>query len=229
MTDISSVKLSLVRDKCELLSENPLSNELFEHSRVPPENSFNCGQVYANEKLNVYVEHADATCLQYPSNSFDVYFGGLLIQEVTDPFSAIQEAFRVLLKGGRAGFTIYDTQEMNNEFDWILIKAIENITGERTHIKYTDQHTKMNVTQLKTYLVRAGFKNILFWTQFVPYNFFTKQDFSEYLERGHPSELLNNQQKLVREEAIRIFEATLRAKQTPFGMNTLCIVASKPL
>lgn len=78
MTDISRVRLGLVKEKCELLSKNPLSNSLFEHSKLP-EKPFCCEDFYHNEKLNVVVQHADAMSLPFSNGTFDLYFGGLLV------------------------------------------------------------------------------------------------------------------------------------------------------
>lgn len=62
---------------------------------------------YVSKKLNIVIEIADATQLQYPSNMFDSYYGGLLLDEVKEPFYIVLEAYRVLKKGGRVGFTIF--------------------------------------------------------------------------------------------------------------------------
>lgn len=93
-------------------------------------------QPYYNSDINAFVEHADATDLPYKNEVFDIYFGGILIQELKDPLAAIKEAYRVLKKGGRAGFTVPDPEKNNSDFDEIMSRAIEKVTGASTKFNY---------------------------------------------------------------------------------------------
>jgi len=125
LTDISRVKLRVVAKKCETIENTPLSRHIYDYNYIPTnEEVKEAKEPYFNKFLNVFVERADACNLPYESSIFDIYFGGMLLQEVNNPFSAIKEAFRVLKKGGRAGFTIPDSMGADNEFDLILAQAV---------------------------------------------------------------------------------------------------------
>ncbi|KAL4465236.1 hypothetical protein ABPG74_001950 [Tetrahymena malaccensis] len=250
LTDISKVKLSVIKHKLKLLEINPLSTELYDYSFVPnmeedwqeqdklhtncikSDGQEHCDNIqeqvkssglYFNKGLNVFAERADATKLFYANSVFDIYFGGMLINEVKDPFSAIKEAYRVLKKGGRVGFTIWDSESNNSDFDEIMSKAIYKVTGARTEFKYIDQDEILSVKEYKLMMERAGFKNILIWSQFIPYNFFTKEDYENHLDKDK----INDQNIQIKNEALIIFEEKLRRENSPFGMNILCIVAQK--
>lgn len=54
---------------------------------------------------------------------FDSYYGGLLLDEVQEPFSIVLEAYRVLKKGGRVGFTIFSEKD---EKEYEVYKIINN-------------------------------------------------------------------------------------------------------
>lgn len=60
---------------------------------------------------DVQFEQADAEALPFKSESFDAVVNGFGMCHVPNPDVALREAFRVLKRGGRVAFTVWDTPE----------------------------------------------------------------------------------------------------------------------
>jgi SAM-dependent methyltransferase len=56
-------------------------------------------------------EQADAQALGFPEDTFDAVVCGFGICHLPDPDRALREAFRVLKRGGRVAFTVWDVPE----------------------------------------------------------------------------------------------------------------------
>lgn len=59
----------------------------------------------------VRFEQADAEALPFDSESFDAVVNGFGMCHVSNPDIALREAFRVLKRGGRVAFSVWDTPE----------------------------------------------------------------------------------------------------------------------
>ena len=110
----------------------------------------------------------DAMALPFPDNSFDVYTISFGIRNVTRPQQALNEAFRVLRRGGR--LMVLEFSQLPNDglqklYDLYSFNVIPNmgkmIVGDKESYEYLVQSIR-NFPDQETFLDmirRAGFEN----------------------------------------------------------------------
>lgn len=69
---------------------------------------------------NIKFQESDAEQLEFTSESFHAYTMNFGILHLEQPEKALQEASRVLLPGGRAGFTVWCTPDLARGFGCVL-------------------------------------------------------------------------------------------------------------
>lgn len=114
---------------------------------------------------------ADALCLPFPDETFDVVVSGFLMRNVTEVPLALAEQFRVLKPGGR--IVILDSTPPRRTllwpFIWLYLHAVipllgRLVTGLGEAYRYLPESTErfLSVEQLAGCLQAAGFKQIGF-------------------------------------------------------------------
>jgi len=79
---------------------------------------------------NVEFLTMDAEKLEFPSDNFDVVVSCFGFQIVTKPEAAAREAYRVLRRGGRAGFTVWSKGERAPAIDVLVAPMLEHATPD---------------------------------------------------------------------------------------------------
>jgi ubiquinone/menaquinone biosynthesis C-methylase UbiE len=79
---------------------------------------------------NVEFVTMDAEKLEFPAESFDAVVSCFGFQIVTQPEAAAKEAFRVLKRGGRAGFTVWSRGDKAPAIDVLIGPMLEHATPD---------------------------------------------------------------------------------------------------
>jgi len=163
------------------------------------------------------------------SNSTDIYIASLSLHIVTNPERMIAEAYRVLRTGGKAIMSVWGAKEGSTRFTIVSdVIAREGITTleSRSNFHLNNKDSTINLFE------KAGFKNVIGWTEFVPQKRIEedllKQQITESMRHG----LMATPEHLHRLEelskvAIDEFLKLLNEEKIPIGFNTLIISAEK--
>jgi SAM-dependent methyltransferase len=74
----------------------------------------------------VTFRRSEAERLPFPDASFDAVVGNFLINHLAAPEAAVAEAWRVLKRGGRAAFTVWDSPDQAR-FMGVLLEAVATV------------------------------------------------------------------------------------------------------
>ena len=93
--------------------------------------------------------------MMFEDEQFDVIVSNLCLQLVCSPENMISEAFRVLKKGGNAGFSVWGKKEYSKHFHAIeeIFKKYGILTSGRSPYKISE-----NIDELKRLFEQNGFK-----------------------------------------------------------------------
>ncbi|KAL4487248.1 hypothetical protein ABPG72_017967, partial [Tetrahymena utriculariae] len=150
------------------------------------------------EKYNLKVEKANGEQLQYSDNTFDCYIANLCLQITTNPEKMVAEAFRVLQKGGVAGFTVWGDKASSYFFNIVpevLAKYGIQPPTTRTMFHLNDREKLIKM------LEDAGFTNVICWNQFSPFHHQTEDEFNTLLNYPRLRSLCYGRRKIVRSQA----------------------------
>ena len=197
-------------DNSLFLSEKKVWNENFPNSKV----SF---KLLNNENL-----------VGLENESLDVVFSNLSLHLVENPVNMLNEAYRVLRKGGKAGFTVWGRRENSNVFTTIPMVLRKNgveLPKERSNFHLENREAL--ITMAKT----AGFKDILCWYQFFAFNMDKEEDFENLLETKGIKKMMESfsQEKRdkIRKEIIESFMKNLKENNEPVGLEALFVIGWK--
>jgi len=226
-TDISKNMLNLSMSRMEYIETDFKGNlQFFDEFAFNEKEKTNYKNYFPNNKTSFYLMNNEV--LEFKDESFDICFSNLSLMIVENPEKMISESFRVLKKGGKAGFTVWGNQEKSLFFSLpkkIVQKYKINLPNDRGCFHLNDR--KLLITMFEN----AGFKNILCWSQFFAYNFQTEEDFNLHLDtKGIKKsfDLIPNEEerKKIRKEVLDEFMGFIQ-KGEPVGLDIFFIIGEK--
>ncbi|KAM3141695.1 hypothetical protein pb186bvf_006300 [Paramecium bursaria] len=164
---------------------------------------------------------------QFQSDFFDTYFSNFVFNWIENPKLAYQEAFRVLKNGGRFGITVWGKKENCSSitFQQDALLELGLLKPEQAYSNFVEDK-QIIIDQAK----QAGFKNILCWSQFVPFDYFSVE---QILKNGSRvfRDIISQQdeqtQKKIGELLQKKFDEQLVQKGEPFGLESLFLIGQK--
>ena len=160
---------------------------------------------------------------------FDICFSSLSLMIVENYEKMISESFRVTKKGGKVGFTVWASKEKSLMFT-LPTRIIEKHgyfgVYDRSSFHLNDRKMLINLFE------KAGFKNILCWSQYFAYNFHTEEDFNFHLETIGIKKFFNcipneDERKKIRKEVLDEY-LNIVSKGETVGLDIYFITSEKP-
>ena len=183
------------------------------------------------EKINVEVLSQNAENLEsFETGSIDVYFSSICMMLVGNPQKMVEEAFRVLSSGGRAGISVWGSKEHSEFFS--IPSDVQKEFGVYKEPGY-DIWALGDRDALIGRFEAIGFRNVICWEEYVPFLFF-EQDGSlesfvqQYLGFGLRGRLEPELAEKILDEIYKRLAGYLRNEKRSFGLSNLWIVAEKP-
>eukprot|EP00475_Leptophrys_vorax_P045839 TRINITY_DN9666_c0_g1_i1.p2 TRINITY_DN9666_c0_g1~~TRINITY_DN9666_c0_g1_i1.p2 ORF type:complete len:289 (+),score=85.97 TRINITY_DN9666_c0_g1_i1:70-936(+) len=179
------------------------------------------------------IKQVDAQNLPFREASIDRILANLSLHIVPDPDKMLSEAFRALIPGGYAAFSVWGRKE--NSFMFTLIPiACKNLGLSFPASNVRSQfHMGGSLGELRQQVLKAGFSRVICWHQQLLFESFDSEFIVEFLTGKHMSNkkvLEENfspeQQQAIIAEALRIVES--RCEQGhPFGFEAAMVLAKK--
>ena len=140
----------------------------------------------------------------------------------------LSEAYRVVRKGGKVGFTVWGRKE-NSSFFTVVPKVLRKhgveLPNERSNFHLGEREKLMNMMK------DAGFKNVLCWYQFFGFNFQKEEEFIRILEAPGNKKLFDKvpeeKRNEMKKEAMDEFMKYLQINQEPVGLEALIVIGWK--
>jgi SAM-dependent methyltransferase len=157
----------------------------------------------------IYSVVANNEKLPFEDSSFDRYISSMSLMIVENPNSMLKEAYRVLEKGGLAGFSVWGRPENCTSFT-ILPEAWSNC-GLNAANPMADAHSFCDMDKMKQHLEEAGFTDVKMFYSPATIVFEDKEDLLDFhMQNPGIAEvfkpLSQQQQKEIKEEYFRLYE-----------------------
>ncbi|CDW78817.1 UNKNOWN [Stylonychia lemnae] len=120
---------------------------------------------------------ANNESLPFKDDTFDCYLANLSLMLVDNHKNQLSEALRVCKKGTRFAFTVWGSEEKNNNFKILNMLIDKFKIGPAEKPVKTNFHISQNKEAVRQEMIEMGFSNIKMWFQ--PMNF-PYQNFEEY-------------------------------------------------
>lgn len=162
------------------------------------------------------------------NETFDIVFSNLSLHLVTHPEKMLDEAFRVVKKGGKVGFSVWGGKEKSKFFTtvpMVLKKYGVELPNDRSNFHLNEREKVMKM------MTEAGFKNVLCWYQFFPFNFDEEGEYEKILEGKMNKMLIDSindeeKRKEARKEILEEFMKPIRNCE-PVGLEALIVIGRK--
>jgi len=166
--------------------------------------------------------------IPFDKDSFDRIYANYVLHLVPDPDKAIQEIYRVLQPGGRAGFTVWGRPENSPKFTIDYESKIES--GITT--QFPQGFSLHDKEALKERFLKAGFSKVFAWYSVEPTQIFSPKEYETVFITGTPanrklfSTLPPETVQKYKEKVAEKVEAVLKSG-TPITTEVLFVVAFK--
>ena len=185
------------------------------------------------QKLND-IEHSfkngNAEDLKEVANdSVDAYIASLVIHLTPDPNKLLQEALRVLKKGGRIGFTVLGKSQNSSIFD-IALSAIRSngidIPSKSSGgLPLDDRESCIKIAQ------DNGLKVEFCWSETLTYDVFDEKGLIKVLGQPRIAKILSDASAELRKKILDDINKTfydLKSKYIPLQAEVFYLIAKKP-
>lgn len=226
-SDISESLLALASKRMELIEQDFNGNlQFWDKTCFEPSDSKKFIEHFP--KSNVSFRLLDnENLVGIPNNTFDAVFSNLSLHLVENPEKMLNETFRVLKPGGRAGFSVWGRKE-NSKFFTIVPNVMEKhglvMTADRSNFHLGDRDKLISMVKA------CGFYDIISWYQFSAFGFTKKEEFEKILFSKGNEEILKlvpkEKKKQIEKEIIEEFLTHIRNNE-PLGLDTLFVVGLK--
>ncbi|KRX10807.1 hypothetical protein PPERSA_00977 [Pseudocohnilembus persalinus] len=227
LTDLSSQFLAISQKRLEVFQSNPFGNLYdFEIKKIQPFQ----GEKKEFKDFNLILEKVNSEKLPYKDNQFDAYISSLCLQLTTNPQNMINEAYRVLQKEGIASFSVWGDRKIS----YIFTVAVQILKEEKIKIPEARSNFHLGKKEkLNKMLEEAGFQECIFWNQFMPWNWVTRESevdsllgdkiIQQLLELIENQEQKQNIMKKIKQRYLQIIKNDHQA----IGLDTLAVIARK--
>ncbi|KAL4479121.1 hypothetical protein ABPG72_008951 [Tetrahymena utriculariae] len=173
-------------------------------------------QVNNYENFNLTIQKANAEQLPFEQESFDCLIGNLCLHITPDPVKMLSESYRVLQKGGVAGFSVWGDDK--GLYYYTLIPTVLKEMGQfvqqgRSYFHLNDRESLIKMME------SSGFTNIICWNQFTPFHYITEEEMKKVLGTYYSEEITK--------KVIEKFNEQIKINKKPFGLDALMIIGTK--
>lgn len=160
-----------------------------------------------------------------PSDSTDLYFGGLFLHLVNSPDKVLSEAFRVLKKGGRLGLSVFGDQDKS-----LFFTLFDKVVEKHGHIEFRSKFHLNSEVKLREMLNKAGFVEPRFLRQDISFSIERAEDALNYFSTPANQAILKKFSPEVVESMKKELQDTYAKilKERFIGVQTLIFTAKKP-
>ncbi|EAR95123.1 UbiE/COQ5 methyltransferase (macronuclear) [Tetrahymena thermophila SB210] len=184
-------------------------------------------QQVSQNLYNLTIQKANGEALQYQDDTFDCYISNLCLQLTSNPELMIKESYRVLQKGGSAGFSVWGEKD-KSLFYTILPSVLSQFGYQEPPIR-SNFHLN-NREKLIEMMQNAGFKNVICWNQFAPFHHTTEQEINNFLNFPNNLQAIEstgeNKEK-VKQAIYQKLKEHIMEKNLPLGLDGLLVIGTK--
>lgn len=178
----------------------------------------------ANNGIDIRAGNCEDLSHLYDDHTVDVFIGGLFVHLVPNPQIILQEAFRILKKGGRIGFSVFGAEENS-----LYFTLFDELIAKETKVEFKSKFHLNDTTKLTEMLIKTGFKHPRFMRQDLSFGIRDPSEADEHFTMPANQAILSKFSQEGKEE----LKGELRNKfkttlDTSFiGIQTLLVTATK--
>jgi len=185
---------------------------------------------YDKELISHEFKVADAQDLSFiDKETIDLYLAPLCMHLVPDPEQMLKEAFRVMKKGGKCGFSV-----MGREVNCTFFKCFGNgmkAVGFQSPVKRSLHYLGERETLIEL-IKSAGFEVDFCWHADTPFDYFSFEEYMTYTNMFRVGKAFQTLSESQKEEMMKLvkedFDTNFKGKHIPLQLESTLLVARKP-